>query len=400
MSQHDAFERILTSLLEATLDDALWNETSARIDEACGLKGNMLVFGRGYRRSGVLFARYCYRGQRDEDAEREYYDRYYPIDEHLPRLRKLPDSRIVHITELFSEQELKTSPTWNEAMANSHRQNSLKVRLDGPDDSDISLTLARPVGADGWGSAQTDTIKRLLPHLRQFIRVRHALVQAEALGLSLAGLLDNDTTGVLHLNRSGQIAAANDLALALLREGDGLFDEDGRLRARLTGDDDRLQALLGRAIPDYPVQAGSGSMPVRRSSGLSPLVVHVNPVEKPGTDFRPQGVAALVLIVDARRKARIAPELVSAVLGLTPTESEVAVQLAEGRTIRQISTATGRSRATIRWHLTHIFNKLGVARQLEVARLVLSLDDAPNRCQGRRPSIPAGSAANTRRRCK
>ena len=376
--QQDTFSRIVASLHEATFDDTLWNRTSALIDEACGSKGNMLVFGRDFRRTGVLFVRYCYRGQRDEDGECEYYDRYYPSDEHLPRLRRLPDSRIVHITELFSEQERKTSPTWNEAMANTHRQNALKVRLDGPDNSHISLTLAGPVDADGWTSAQTGMVARLLPHLRQFIRVRHELVQAEALGLSLGAMLDNDRTGIVQLNRSGRVAGTNDLALEFLREGDGLFDEGGHLRARSPGDDDRLQGLLGRAIPPYRVQAVSGSMPVKRSNGLSPLVLHVSPVEKSGTDFRSQGVAALVLIVDVGRKARIAPHLVPAVLGLTPTESEVAVQLAEGRTIRQISIATGRSATTIRWHLMNIFNKLGVARQLEVVRLVLSLDDMPS----------------------
>ena len=400
MSQQDTFERILASLLRATLDDAHWNEASALIDEACGSKGNMLVFGRGHRRSGVLFVRYCYRGQRDNDREREYYERYYPIDEHLPRLRELPDSRLVHITELYSEQELKTSLTWNEAMAKSHRQNSLKVHLDGPDDSDISLTLADPVDTDGWASGQTDIIKRLLPHVRQFIRVRHALVQAEALGVSLESVLDNDRMGVVQLNRSGRVAAANDFALELLQQGDRLFDEGGALRARAPDEDDRLQVMLGRAIPPYPVQAMSGSLPITRSNNLSPLVLHVQPVEKPGSDFRPLGVAALVLIFDARKRIRISPELVAAALGLTATEGEVATRLAEGRTIREISMATGRSVTTIRWHVRQIFGKLGIGRQLEVARLVLSLDAFRGPCPGRGPSPPVGDTTQTRHWCQ
>ena len=36
MSGHDAFERILTSLHEAMLDDVHWPTTTALIDEACG----------------------------------------------------------------------------------------------------------------------------------------------------------------------------------------------------------------------------------------------------------------------------------------------------------------------------------------------------------------------------
>ena len=377
MHQQDAYERILASLHAATLDDTHWNETSALIDEACGSRGNLVVFGDGsLRRTGVLFARFCYRGQRHEEGEREYFRLCYPIDEHLPRWRQLPDSRIVHVTELFSEHEMKTSPIWNEAMAHGH-QDSLKVRLDGLDESRIFWSFADPVDGEGWSSPRTDMIARLLPHLRQFLLVRQALVQAEALGMSLGAMLDNGRAGVVQLDRRRRIGAANDLALEFLRKGDGLFDEGGFLRARSPRDDEILQRLLGRAIPPFSVQGASGSMAVTRRDGVLPLVLHVMPVEKPGTDYRPQGVAALALIVDPRRKARIDRGLVAAMLGLTPTESEVAAMLAEGRTIREIATVTGRGESTIRWHLKHIFSQLGVGRQFEVARLVLSLGGAP-----------------------
>ena len=51
--------------------------------------------------------------------------------------------------------------------------------------------------------------------------------------------------------------------------------------------------------------------------------------------------------------------------------------LAEGRTIRQIAEATGRGYSTIRTHLKHVFAKLHVSRQFEVAQLVLGLASLP-----------------------
>ena len=378
MDQRDAYERILASLHASTLDDSHWNETSALIDEACGSKGNLVVFGDGsLRATGVLFARFCYRGQRHEEDEREYFRVYHPTDESVPRFTQLPDSRIVHVTELFSDREMNVSRTWNEAMARTHHQDSLKVRLDGLDGSRIFWSFADPVDADGWTSSRTDMIARLLPHLRQFLLMRQALVQAEALGMSLGAMLDNGRAGIVQLDRRGRIGAANDLALEFLRQGDALFDDGGFLRARSPRDDARLQRLLGRAIPHYRAPAGSGSMAVTRQTRVVPLGLHVMPVEKPTTDFRPQGVAALVLIVDAHRTARVDPGLVAGVMGLTPTESQVAVLLARGSTIREIAMATGRRETTIRWHLRQVFSKLGVSRQLEVARIVLALADIP-----------------------
>ncbi len=66
MSEQDVFDHVLASLHSAALDDAHWPQTSGLIDEACGSKGNMLVFGDGDSGDDVeiFFARFCYRGQR------------------------------------------------------------------------------------------------------------------------------------------------------------------------------------------------------------------------------------------------------------------------------------------------------------------------------------------------
>ena len=377
MHLHDAYMRILRSLHEAALGSSGWEAISGQIDEVCGSKGNLLVLGHPREIAGVLFARLCYGGRRHEEWEQEYYRRYQPQDEHLPRLRQLPDNRIVHVTELFTEHEQKTSPTWNEVMAASNFQDSLRIRLHGRDEANIYWSFADPVDAEGWTTDRMGMITRLMPHVRQFVRVRHELEQAQAHARSLGELLDNDRAGIVQLDRSARIVAANDTAVEILREGDGLYEQGGVLRTRLPGDGDRLRALLERAISPYRVQAESGSMVVTRRNGVLPLVLHASPVEKPELDFRSRRVAALVLIVDARKQSRVDPGLVAQVLGLTQAESEIAVLLSEGTTTREIGLATRRRKTTIKWHLRHIYNKLGVARQLDVVRLVLALADVP-----------------------
>ena len=207
--------------------------------------------------------------------------------------------------------------------------------------------------------------------------MRQALAGARALGASLADLLGNVRAGVIQLDRRGRPTAVNDRARALLRSGDGLRDEDGRLRAALPRDDAALQRLLARALPRPGGPGEGGSMPLSRSKGRSRLVLHVSPVHDPGTESRRSRVAALVLAVDPADRAGIDPARVGKALGLTPAESRVAVALAEGRTVDDIATATGRSRNTVKWHLQHIYAELGVSRQIELAQLVASLADLP-----------------------
>ncbi len=60
-------------------------------------------------------------------------------------------------------------------------------------------------------------------------------------------------------------------------------------------------------------------------------------------------------------------------LGLTPTESRLAVMLAAGHTVREIAAATGRKDRSVHWHLQQIFRKQGIGRQADLVRRVLSL---------------------------
>ena len=376
MSAHDLFERILASLSDAMLDDSLWPATSALIDEACGVQGNSLVVGtRSQDNILVSSAGLYYRGERHLELEREYLEVYHPIDEQVPRFRQMPDSHLVHSRDLYTEQEVKTSRTYNEYLPRARLREGVGVRLVEPDGSHISWVLADPITPGRRESAHLALIERLLPHLRQFVRVRQALVTAEALGTSVTDLLDTPRLGVLYLDRGGRIVEANDRARRMLRHGDGLADRGGELRARVPADQTRLAQLLAGALPPAGAVPVSGSMTLRRTSVALPFVVHVKPVEVRQPDFGAQRVAALVLVVEPGRRQRLDPILVAATLGLTPVESQIAVWLAEGRSVHDIAAALGRSPGSIYWHLQQAYQKHGLRRQTDLVRLVLSLTE-------------------------
>ena len=378
MSEGEAFDRILASLHDVALDRGHWSTATALIDEALRTHGSSMAYGAG--RSGKdirIYSTWCFHhGQRRQDLEREYYECYYPVDERVPRARNLPDSRLFHITDLLTEAERKSSLTYNEMLPRGHAQNSVTVRLAQPDGFRIIWVVNDPLEGDGWSSAQLDLIRRLLPHFRQSLCTRHALAGAGVLGASLTKLLDFTGLGIVQLDGRGRIVAANDRARDLLRSNDCLFDEGGFLYARASEDNARLQGLLTRALPPFGVQSAGGSTMVRRTSALPPLVLHVNPVGRQETDERLWPVAALVLVVDPASQIRIDPAVAVSVLGLTRTESRVAVLLAKGMNVCEVAAATGRKESTIRSHVKNMFTKHGLSRQADLVRLVLSLAGA------------------------
>jgi len=366
------FDRILASLYEAALDPARWPGFSAAADEALDVHGSSLMFADGKSDADIRIAFHwtCTRGERRHDLERLYFGTYYPLDERVPRLRHAPDGRLFHNTEVFTEQELKTSPVQH-LFNQFNCGNAMNVRLDGPCESRITWMVHDPVHDDGWSSAQLHLIRRLLPHLRQTVRVQVALGWAGTLGRTLESLLEATGLGVVQLDARARIVAANDRALGLLRTGDVLFDDDDRLFARAPTANTELQALLARALPPFGIRGAGGSMTANRSAG-APLVLHVIPVG--GRDTHPGAwpVAALVLVPDAAA-TDVDLDAVTETLGFTRAEGQVAVLLARGMTVREVAAATNRGESTVRSHVKHMFTKQGLNGQPDLVRLVRSL---------------------------
>ncbi len=383
MNRQDLFERLLTSLYAAALDDALWPAASGLLDEFCGTTGNFLACGDGAVREevDVFFARFCFRGERRADLEDEYFGAYHAIDERLPRLRALPDSRIAPSASLLTEAEKKTSAVHNELLPRAGASNSLHARLDGPEGSRIVWAVGDPVG-NGWRPSRVEAVGRLLPHIRQYVRVRHALAVSQALGSTATGLLENMRMGVIHLDRRGRVMATNDLACAFLHRDGGLWDEDGMLRAALPEENAALQRLVAQAA----LGGAGGSMRLSRNGSQSPLALHVSPVQAEGPEAGEGNAGALVLAVDPLERLKVEPFRLEELLGLTPSESRIAALMGHGSSIDEAAAQLGRKRTTVRWHLRQIYAKHGLTRQVELAQLVMSVADLPG---AQRPDGPA-----------
>lgn len=205
--------------------------------------------------------------------------------------------------------------------------------------------------------------------------IRHALtVNGMMLGLRLERMLARegiatDGMAVLLVDRQGRLVFADEAGARMGEAGDIVRF---RPNARLGFSDETLAAAVERLRHDETAVAPV----VRRLPGRAEMVTVI-----PLTD---RGIAALNLpphppgrsprlAVLVSRQSAPPGSALSARLGLSEAETEVALHLARGLSPPEIAEARGASLNTVRNQMKSIFAKTGCRRQSEVVALVLRL---------------------------
>ncbi len=376
MAEADRFGRVLEQLYKAALGDVAWASVAGVMNDLIRTTGQSITYvdvGPGGEPE-IQLSRFFVAAECRDDLRQLYYDDYYWRDEAIPRLAGLDDGELAWKSDLYTDQEMQRSAAYNEFRVANNTQDGLFTAIHGLDGSAIVLSFGNSTEREGWGYDQVRVIRQLAPHILLAARVRRAMADAGALGASLAGLLENGRLGLIRLDRRGRIMEANDRARHILLERDGLCDRGGVLTSGHAGENEALQRLLARALPRHGVQGAGGSMKITRSKARTPLVLEVHPVRGMGVGRRACQVGALVLVVDPARRPRIDPDLAAKLLGLTPMESRVAVAAAAGQTVAGVADSLDCAENTVKTHLKHVYRKLGIRKQTELAQRVLSLE--------------------------
>jgi PAS domain S-box-containing protein len=110
------------------------------------------------------------------------------------------------------------------------------------------------------------------------------------------------------------------------------------------------------------------SNPVMAADGHTPLIFHLLPMKGSfGSTFG-------ILIVTTLNPSEVPlTNLVERLFGLTPAEARVAALIGSGLSPRQAAEKLGISEGNVRTTLKHVFTKVGVSRQSELAVLLTKL---------------------------
>ena len=218
-------------------------------------------------------------------------------------------------------------------------------------------------------SADIERLARIGPHIQRTMRLNLLIGYLNSRLAAAYDALDCMDHGVCLLSSGGRIVFANRVARDFSQSRDVVWLGRERLETDTRSGKASLDGAIGAACSPLDALPRSGSVRLEKRDGR-PLIVHVIALSERVRGRLVGAPAVLVLIHDQDRKRGMTASDLGAVFELTVTEGEIAVALGEGLTQGEICAVRGIGLNTLKTHRRRIFEKLGVASQSALVRLL------------------------------
>ncbi len=244
-------------------------------------------------------------------------------------------------------------------------------------------------------------LEALFPYLSASPRNLSYLKSVMGQAYAVQFLLDQLPNGFILLNSNLEVIYMNRISRERLVKKSGLYLKEFRIHASLKSEEEQWQRAIVNAVA-----ASTASNETQNNAGEILLIHSAREKEKRGKDeersrelqilIRPVFIdssglnsdgdwtslmdgnhnhfpVVQVMIFDTSREvSNNATALLQALYNLTSAEASLAMALAEGRTPEEYAAFYGITPHTPRQQLKSIYKKMGVHRQVDVVRLLLS----------------------------
>lgn len=357
-------------IYSAALDGARWPAVLTALADLLGGLDTTLEVHRDVGARPLFFTA----GNRlPELGVDDYLGHYASICPRIPYLATLAAGSVGHDLDFISEQQMDRDAFYADFL--------------GPDDLRYfaaGILINQPGMLGGayvhrtprQGAADKATLsllKQLVPHLSRALDLHFQLESQHARETRFLDLIGRLPKAIVTLDDQGDVLFANEAAAAAIRKGDGLVLLGRRLHLSDAAANRRMAVALKDVLTDALAVEPSINSQVfaPRPSGHAPYVLAVHRL----SGFRavyedPAAPAAVVFIHDPELPGQISAPALAQTFSLTRRESELALALLQGRTLREQADSRGVKVSTERTHLKSLLQKTGTHRQTDLVRLL------------------------------
>lgn len=311
-----------------------------------------------------------FKGLSEED--RENYNRNFVHKDILIAngAANMLKGQVVLSSDIIEEAELKKTEFFNEFLRPLDGMYSGGLILDETSDAFFTLAFSRSRAAGDFSSKERRMLAMLREHAIPAMRIQSHLNALRSFGEISAQALERLDMGVCTLGSGLKVLGTNSAASAILENGDFLATRAGHLTTGKTADP-KLTGLLQNM--------SSGAIKSSRQLRLTGLsrnthyLINVFPVLD-AEEFwwlDAKQTRYVVFIITRFNPAGLNLDFLRNEFQLTQRELDVLGQLIMGRSLTSAARHLKMSHETARTHMKHIFQKMDVHSQAQLALKVL-----------------------------
>jgi DNA-binding CsgD family transcriptional regulator/sulfur carrier protein ThiS len=367
----EQFDLLLSSLYEAALDNTLWGDALEQLRALFSANFVTLILKMPDSQDEDDLGLMVSVGELQDSGKVVFF----PYRHNLTPFVNQPPDRVFTEEELMTPEEWQACPYRVHWCAPNDVYHVMAVDISTPDSGTLRFRITRPEAAEPFSADDKALCSFLLPHLRRALNIRNLLDRSQTLGSLYSKAISRLSIATVLIDENGQVLDQNVFAKEILESGDGLKIVGGRLEASYPSDNRELRRLIKEA---FESQRGDGqhalpeAMSITRPSGEVSLGVVIEAIPSTAWAEGKGQPAAVVYIRDAVGKSQASNEIAKKLFGLTPAETALSIQLANGLSLEEAAEALNIRRNTARAHLRAIFSKTGVRRQTELVRIFLN----------------------------
>ncbi len=234
------------------------------------------------------------------------------------------------------------------------------------------VTVTRRRGAPAFSAEDLSLFSALVEHLQQVQHLREQLDRFESSSQVLLEILERVPQGIVVLDPRGRVLALNRGAQALLRGDSPLHLVAGEIQLRAPREAAAFARLVSGAIRTALGQGSEpgGSLRVHVDPEQQPLWLVVTPLPVSPSLFGLGTPAVLVFLSRLGAGPTLELPRVQQLFGVTTAEARIAIGIARGLTVPEISRSFKITANTVRTHLKRVYEKTGTQNQAALASLL------------------------------
>ena len=276
--------------------------------------------------------------------------------------------------ELIPPEERQTNAYWREMIEPLGVKSGIFALVRTPQDGahTIALSVLRFERAPPFTRADAAKLETLIPHLRQALSLQLDPPLSPHLPAGMRDLYDAIGAPCFLISFDGKVSHTNQAA-GLLLESRLVSVEDGQLLVEDKAAQKRIDDAIANMIAEPFSRRFRGGVEIlvrRPAASALVFVITAMGADNPIAAVAAPARCAVFVLEEALRSSGALPARLSRLYGLTAAETKIAIDLASGRSLEEISWARGTVVATVRTQIKILLAKTNTRRQAELTALV------------------------------